>query len=97
MAIARQLDTKKRERLVLSRSAGAVQTVSGAPFRGDKGLAWRVWIYLFAKTAHVRAQHLGVTGGLGIRLGSQLDAPLDEIAASWRGGLEAALGENAVG
>ena len=35
---------------------------------------------------------LGVTGGTRFRLGARLDLPLDEIAAAWNGGLEAALG-----
>ena len=35
---------------------------------------------------------LGATGGMRFCLGAQLDAPLDEIAAAWHGGLEAALG-----
>ena len=35
---------------------------------------------------------LGVTGGTRLRLGAQLDAPVDEIAAAWRGGLDAAMG-----
>ena len=35
---------------------------------------------------------LGVTGGTRFRLGAQLDVAMDEIAAAWNGGLEAALG-----
>ncbi len=50
-----------------------------------------------AKDINVPMLRLGVTGGLGFRLGRQLDAPVDEIAAAWRGGLEVALGENAGG
>ena len=53
---------------------------------------WRQLTAL-AKEIEVPLLRLGVTGGSRFRLGAQLDAPLDEIASAWRGGLEAALGE----
>ena len=45
----------------------------------------------------VPLMRLGATGGTRFCLGAQLDAPLDEIAGAWRGGLEAAMGGNSGG
>ena len=45
-----------------------------------------------ATESEVPLLRLGVNGGTRFRLGGQLDLPLDEIAAAWSGGLDAALG-----
>jgi phosphoribosylformylglycinamidine synthase len=51
---------------------------------------WDELASLAAET-NVPLFRLGDTGGSRFRLGTQLDASIDDLEAAWRGGLEAAL------